>query len=266
MAQTSLRSRKSCLPASASSFAILALDFVSCSSPPIAGVNAPEDMAVSLASVRLGSSALATAPASPRDPLVTAAGTFWMQRLSVLYQLFSHLRPACLVASRGGILDRKTTERQVLQQAATATRSRALSPPDETTGSCNTSASTCILPSAQLLQHAQHGLRPAATTLAAACPGQSQERQNAGAPAHEAFLDEAAAAQDRAASMASTSTSGLGAVPRDLVDTVPSGWSGLRRGAASRQPGWRRQRRVDAAGGDGSGIHQASAAVLVLNC
>ena len=170
-----------------------------------------------------------------------------MQRLSVLYQLFNHLRPACLVASRGGILERKTTERQVLQQAATATRSRALSPPDETTGSCNTSANTCTLPSAQLLQHAQHGLRAAATTLAAACPvadvvgGQSQERQNGGSPAYEAFLDEATAAQARAASIASISTGGLGAVPRDLVDTVASAWSGLKRGAASRQPECRRQ-------------------------
>ena len=123
-----------------------------------------------------------------------------MQRLSVAYQPCSHLRPACRVASRGGIRERKTTERHVLQQAATATRSRALSPPDETTGSCSTSVNTCNPSSAQLLQHAQHGLRAAATALPAACPaadGASRQSRAAESalPAQEA-LDEEATAQD----------------------------------------------------------------------
>jgi hypothetical protein len=191
-----------------------------CSRPPaVVGVAAPEEAAVSAASARL----------ETQDVLPTAAGTFWMQRLSVAYQPCNHLRPACRVPSRGGIRERNTTERHVLQQAATAMRSRALSPPDETTGSCSTSVNTCNLSSAQQLQHAQHGSRAAATVLASACPGtdgasgQSQERQTRSVLAHEAFLDEEAAAQERAASMASTSTSGLGAVPRDLVDdTVAS--------------------------------------------
>lgn len=227
MAHTSLRSRNSCLPASASSFAILTLALVSsCSRPPaVVGVATPEESAVSSAPVRL---------VATQDSVPIAAGTFWMQRLSVAYQPCNHLRPACRVASRAGIRERKTTERHVLQQAATATRSRALSPPDETTGSCSTSVNTCNLSSAQLLQHAQHGLRADATALAAVCPaadgasGQSQERQNRTVPAQEALLDEEATAQESAASMASIFTAGLGAVPSDnervlVDDAVASG-------------------------------------------
>eukprot|EP01044_Picomonas_judraskeda_P014101 COSAG03_NODE_2205_length_3009_cov_5.872340_2_plen_85_part_00 len=70
-------------------------------------------------------------------------------------------------------------------------------------------------------------------------------------------MNEDAAAQARADSMSPVSTSALGAVPRDLDDTMASG-SGCTRAAASRQPGCRRQRSVEASEDEGLGIPEAA--------